>query len=220
MYNKFIMDVLIYTAIFILCVLFYIAYSSYTLQFLYKRRKLDKKILNDFLKNVKGDFNSKGYFAPSHKFIRVQEYKSYSKRHQMPFSLCYNVVTFRTPDANFEFFFHMVKESGRFSEVMNLRVFPKHNRIKSEGNVDKNYSRLNIYSNNRYLTAILESSDIQTHLKELLRSDGDIMVICENNMHYKIFVDSKSLSVQRIMDMIKSINYVKNKIYKDNVLEY
>ena len=114
----------------------------------------------------------------------------------------------------------MVKEGVRFSEIMNLRVFPKFNLIKSEGNVEKNYSRLNVFTNNRYLTAILETRDVDENLKILLKNNGDILLISHNNLHYKTFMSSQDLTIEKIMDIIKAINHIKNKIYKDDVLEY
>lgn len=214
------MGVFIYTLSFIFLVIIYIFYSSYYLQFHLKKRKLKLNLVKEILKNVKGDFYDKGYFAQSHKIIKLEEYRSLSTRHKLPFSMCYNLITFRTADANFEFFFYMVKDGVKFSEIMNLRVFPKYNLIKSEGNVEKNYSRLNTFTNNRYLTAILETPDAENNLKVLLRVNGDILLLSHNNLHYKTFMNSSELNVELLMDMIKSMNHIKNKIYKDNVLEY
>ncbi len=214
------MGVFIFTAIFVVCVIIYVFYSSYYLQFFLRKRKLKVGFIKEIERTVKGDFMDKGYFAMSHRIIKPEEFRSFSTKHRLPFSMCYNIITFRTADANFEFFFYMVKEGVRFSEIMNLRVFPKHNLIKSEGNVEKNYSRLNVFTNNRYLTAILETHDVNDNLKVLLKNNGDILLISHNNLHYKTFMSSQELTIEKLMDIIKSINHVKNKIYKDDVLEY
>lgn len=214
------MGIFIYTGIFVILVLIYVIFSSSSLQFYLNQRKLKKTLIDEILKSVKGDFQKKGYFAVSHKIIKPEEFNSYSTKHKLPFTICYNIITFRTQDAYFEFFFHVVKDGVRFSEIMDIRVFPKENKIKSEGNVEKNYSRINIFTNNRYLTDILELHDVQDNLKWLLRNNGDILLIHGNNLHYKVFLKPKNLTAQRLLDMIKALNHIKNKVYRENVLEY
>lgn len=214
------MEFIVLLTIFVIFFTMYVFYSSYRFQRLLRQRSLNKNFLGDFLLSVKGNFRSRAYFAISHRVVMPEEYKSFSRKHRLSFSECYNIVTFKTPDANWEFFFHMVKEGVKYNEILNIRAFPKHNKIRSEGNVEKNYSRLNIFTNNRYLTGILESSDTRDNLKWILRNNGDILLVSGNNLHFKIFVDPKKITVNRVMDIIKAMNFIKNKIYRDDVLEY
>lgn len=206
--------------IFVVSIVILLIYNSYTFQIFKHRRKLKKIFLDDFTRQVKGSFVGNGYFAVSHRVVQPSEYKSYSNRHKANFSFCYNVVTFKTPDAHWELFFHLIKDNLRFSEIMTVRTFPIDCKIKSEGNVEKSYSRLNILTNNRYLTGILESPDTKDYLKWLLRENGDILLISHNNLHFKAFLKNDKMSTMRVMDMIKAMNIIKNKIYKKDVIEY
>ncbi len=207
-------------AVFLSGVLAYVVYNSYGFQLFLHKRRVKKSFIDDFVSKVKGVYVSEAYFASAHRLVPKEEYKSYSNRQKLHFSKCYNVVTFKTQDASWEFFFHLVREGLKFSELMSLRVFPKHNKIRSEGNVEKNYSRLNIFTNNRYLTEILENQDTEDYLKWLIRHNGDILIISHNNLHFKIFLKGDRMSVDRLLDMVKAIHTIKNKIYRDNILEY
>jgi len=131
-------------------------------------------------------------------------------------------VKFKTEDANWELFFHLVKDSSVFSEILNIRVFPKHNHIKSVGNAERDYSRLNIFTNNQYLSRILESSNIFDDLNWLIKNHGDIVLVNHNSIHFKAFIDSKddSLNSKLALEMIHAINEIKNKVYKPGILEY
>jgi hypothetical protein len=204
----------------VLIVVGYFIYISFPFQtFLYKK-KLQKTLKVGLSAAVKGEFIQDGYFAVSHKFVTPIEHKTYFQRHRASFSKCYNVLRFKTPDAHWEIFFHLVKDGSVFSEQMSLRVFPIKKRIKSEGNIEKNYSRLNIFTNNRYLTQVLENSETKDYLKWLIRHNEDILLISHNNLHFKAFIDTRKLSVKRTLDMIKAMNVVKSKIYRDDVIEY
>ncbi len=181
--------------------------------------RLRKTFLQDFKNNVKGSFYKEALFANSHKIISKKEYESFSHKYKVNFSSCYNIIKFKTQDAEWELFFHLVKENYGFQEILNIRVFPKDIKIKSEGNVEKSYSRLNVFTNNSYLTHILETDGLD-YLKWLIRYNGDILLISPNNLHFKAFNVSKKVSVERIMDMIKSINALKRNIYQKDVIEY
>jgi len=198
----------------------YILFNSYSFQIFLHKRKLKRNFLDNFISKVKGKYYKRGHFAISHHFVSEEKFKTFSNRHKISFSKCYNIITFKTPDANWELFFHLIKEGLSYTEILTIRVFPKHNRIKSEGNVEKNYSRLNIFTNNRYLTQVLESSQSKDYLKWLIRHNGDILLISNNNIHFKAFLNSGVLSVERALDMVKSLNGLKNKIYRENIIEY
>ena len=209
-----------FAVILVLSIIGYFIYVSFFFQTILYKKKLQKTLKVGLLDAVKGEFIQDGYFATSHRFVTPIEHKTYFQRHRASFSKCHNILRFKTPDANWELFFHLVKDGSVFSEQMSLRVFPIKNRIKSEGNIEKNYSRLNIFTNNRYLTQILEHTETKDYLKWLIRHNEDILLISHNNIHFKAFIDTKKLSVKRTLDMIKAMNVVKSKIFKDDVIEY
>jgi len=199
---------------------FYLLYNAYFFQLFLHKYRLRSSFVKNFQNSVKGNFHDEGYFGMSHPFVSKEEYKSFSNRYRVSFSKCYNVVLFKTPDANWELFFHLLKDGTVYSEIMTIRVFPKHLRIKSEGNIEKNYSRLNIFTNNRYLTSVLESQSTNDYLKWLIRHNGDILLVSHNNLHFKAFLTSKEFSEQRLLDMVKSLNGIKDAIYREDVIEY
>lgn len=206
--------------VFVFSVFSYLIYNSYYFNIILHKKKLKNSFLTSFCDSVKGTFSESGYFAISHPVVPKNEFSSFSNRHKMSFSKCYSIVKFKTTDANWELFFHLIKEDSKFSEVLTIRVFPKTYRIKSEGNVEKNYSRLNIFTNNRYLTHILEMTETRDSLKWLIRYNGDILLVSGNNLHFKAFLSNGDLSAQRVLDMVKSMNSIKDKIFKKDVLEY
>jgi hypothetical protein len=207
--------------VFVISFIIFLFYNSYYIQTLIYRFKRKNKFVIPFLNKVKGTYYSQAYFAVSHKVVRKDEYKNFSERFKLNFSKCHNVVLFKTKDADFELFFYLIKEDGlKYSEILTIRVFPKDNHINSEGNIEKNYSRLNIFTNNRYLTQILENEETLDYLNWLLRKNGDILLVSPTNLHYKIFLNERDVSISRILDMIKALHKIKNKIYRKGVLEY
>lgn len=176
--------------------------------------------VQEFASSVKGVILSKGYFANSHKVITLENYRSLSNKEKTAFHNCYNIISFKTPDSYWELFFYLISEGVSYREVMAIRSFPKKNRIRSEGNVEKNYSRLNIFTNNRYLTGILENGEVHDCLNWLIRQNDDILLISHNSLHFKAFLRKSNMSVTRTMDMVKAINIIQKRIYKDDVIEY
>ncbi|MFW6008990.1 MAG: hypothetical protein ACOC16_01385 [Nanoarchaeota archaeon] len=206
-----------FTALFI--VIIYLIYKSYYFQFFYHKYRIKNDFIKSFQEIVKGKYYSDAYFGPSHKIISVHEYKSMSNKHKMNFSKCYNIITFKTPDIKWELYFYLIKDGMSFSEIFNLRAFPKDYKIKSEGNVEKSYSRINIFTNNRYLTKVLEKQ-IYDDLEWLIRHNGDSLLISYNNLHFKASLKSEKLTKTRTLDMIKAMNNIKSGIYKKDLLEY
>lgn len=194
-------------------------YKTYGVQLFLHKRKVKKMFLNEFKVATKGRFVAEGYFAPSHKIISMHEYNALPNKQKMNFSKCYNVIIFKTPGAEWELFFHLIKEGLSFTEILSVRVFPEHYTIRSEGNVEKTYGRVNVFTNNHYLTKVLETQ-VNNFVVWLMRYDGDMLLISHNNLHFKAFVDSNKMSANRGMDMVKCMNGIKNVIYKKDVLEY
>lgn len=204
---------------FLLC---YVIYSSYSFQIWYNRRKLERNFLESFREQVKGIYYKSGHFSPTNKVIFEDEYSNLSNSQKANYSQCYDVITFKTPDSQWELFFYIVKEGMVFTEFLSIRTFPLNSKIKSEANIEKNYSRVNILANNRYLANILESEEVRDTLKWILRETGDNMYVYNNNISFRALIDGQKekIPVSRVMDMVKSINGIKNKIYKRDVMGY
>lgn len=205
--------------LFISILFLYFTYTSYFFQLFIHKHKIKKKFLEDFKGKVRGNFQKEGYFGTSHKIISKKEYKALSNKQKPNFSKCYNIIRFKTADIEWELYYNLLKEGIGFQEILNIRVFPRFLKIKSEGNVEKNYGRLNVFTNNSYLTHILET-DTTDYLKWLLRYDGDMLLISHNNLHFKAFKSSNKLGVARSMDIVKSLNGIKRSIYRKDVIEY
>jgi len=203
----------------VLIVLILFLYNTYFFQFFMHKMKIKKTFLEDFRKSTRGRFIDQAYFAPSHKIISNREFNSFTNKQKMNFSKCYNVITFKTGDVEWELFFHIIKEGLKFTEVLNLRAFPINASIKSEGNVERNYSRVNVFTNNHYLTNVLEVG-VNNDVLWLMRYDGDMLLISCNNLHFKAVVDCKKISLSRAMDMVKALNGIKQGIYRKDIIEY
>lgn len=211
---------LLFFAIFILALIAFILYNNYDVQVYLHRKSLKTSELQDFISQVNGKFYKKAYFAKNHKLVTDKDHNIYYSRHRLSFSKCYNCVTFKTKDASWELFFSLVKDGAVYSEMMSIRVFPHGNRIRSEGTVEKNFSRVNVLTNSRYLTDLLEEDSSHTYLNWLLHKNDDILLISHNMLHFKTFVESKKLRSKKVMKSLKAIHAIKNIIYKKDVLEY
>ncbi len=198
----------------------YFILTNYKIQKYLKAKKIKSFLLNSLIETVKGKYFKKAYFSSSHNLVLPGEYKGYTIKHKSNFSECYNCIKFKTQFARMELFFNLIKEGNQFIEVLNIRLFPYKYRIKSEGNVEKNYSRLNIFTNNKYLTELLEKDYVKDNLNWLIRYNGDILLISHNNLHFKAFLDPKRLSQERVMDMIKAIHNIATIIYRKDNIEY
>lgn len=214
------MDFLILLLILLFSGIGYFIFSSYFIQSNIRKFNIKNSLIDDFKKKVLGKYFGSAYFGVSHRIVPKSEYNSFSNREKIHFSKCYNVITFKTPDANWELFFHLVKEGMVFSEIMTLRVFPKSIKIRSEGNVEKNFGKLNIFTNNKYLTNILEEEKIYNELNNILKKNEDILVISHNCIYLKTFFDSKDYNMKALLSLVKSMHVVKNKVFREGVMEY
>lgn len=214
------MSFVFFLLLFFLFLLLYLLYSSFSVQSFVRRKKILRSLVYPFKEKVKGFYIPKGFFAVGHRVVSFSKYDSYTVRNKRLFTNCFNVVTFKTEHSNWELFFYLIKDGPKFNEIMTIRVFPKGKRIRSEGNVEKNYGKLNIYTNNRYLTSILEEPTNRDYLKWLLRYNEDILLISHNNLHFKAFIEPSKLSISRLMDIIKALNAIEKSIYKEDTIEY
>lgn len=204
----------------LLSVLIYNLYNNFTFQVWIRRNKFKSNLLKGVAEKTKANYLPNAYFANSHKIISKREFKSFSRRHRIAFTQCYNALTFKTSDSKWEMFFYLVKEGIHFSEIIAIRAFPDKNKIRSEANIERIHSRLNTVANNRYLAEVLEGRDIKTYLEWLLKKNGEILLISHNNLHFKAFVDNENLTEKRVMEMIKVLNVIQRNIYRDDVIEY
>ncbi len=198
----------------------FIFYQSYYVQFLLNSFKVNNHFLRHFTHTVKGSYVRKGYFTSHNKVILDREYKRLGKKERLNYSKCFNIVKFQLENTKCELFFYLIKEGLSYTQVLNLRVFiPHEHLIKSEGNVEKNYGRVNIFTNNHYLTRILETKG-QDCLNWLIRYNGDILFISSNNLHFKAFNTGGKMSLSRSMDILKAVNVLRKEIYSKDVMEY
>lgn len=213
-------ELFILLTLLLISIVIYILYTSFWIQVLFRKAKYRTLILKKIAKDTNATYYDTAYFATSHKLITKKEYASFSGRHKFAFTKCYNALRFKTADAQWELFFYLVKEGITFSEIITIRVFPFKNKIKSEGNIEKTFSRLNIVTNNRYLSELLEKEENKVYLNWLLKKSGEILLVTHNNLHFKAFVDSEKLTSKRIHEMVRVINTLQKRIYKEGVLEY
>lgn len=197
----------------------YLFYNSYYFQVLLRKHRSKNNFVNEFRERVKGKFYGKGYFNTHSEFITSGEYVSLKKRSKVDYRSCYNAVSFRTPDADWEMFFVLERDGIKYREQVILRAFPHHMRIKSEGTAEKSLSRLSVYSNNKYLSGIIESSDMHDMFHTILKENGDIMHIYHNNLYTNLIVNPH-VTVDFAMEVIKDMNIIKNKVYRRGIMEY
>ncbi len=214
------MVIWIILALFLIIIVSYIAYTSYSIQLFFHKQRLKNFLLKTILNKLKGKYISQAYFASSHKTIPPSQFKTLSNKQKTHFSHCYNLIKFKTSDSNWELFFHLVKEGTVYNEILNLRVFPITAKIRSEANIEKSFGKLNIFANNKYLADTLEIKSIKEVLSNLLDHSEDIILISHNCIHYKTFSDPNMLNENKLMEIIKELNHVKNKIYKENTFNY
>lgn len=207
---------------FIFVILFgiFALYNSFSFQIFWRKQRNKRVFLEDFISKVRGNYLSSGFFTISHQVLSQKEFKGLTIKQKKNYGLCYSVVKFKTIDAQWELFFHLIKDGVTFSEIMTVRVFPNHERIHSEANIEKIHSRLNIFTNNQYLSSILESSATKEHLDWLMRNNNDILLVLHNNLHYKIYLDNSSIGTDRGLELIKGLNFIKNKVYKKGIIGY
>ena len=212
---------MILSLVLVLSLITFSVFTSYSFQILIRKKKIKKIFLDDFTSKVKGTSYDHGYFTNGHRLIFEDEYKHLPNSRKINYTMCYDIISFKTSEADWELFFHLVKEGLSFTQIITIRSFSKYHGIKSEATIEKTYSRLNILANNRYLANILETPDIKDSFKWLLRKTADSVYVSHRDISFRGIVDSKNMmSKDRAMDMVKSLNHIKNKIYRKNVIEY
>ena len=198
---------------------FLILFNSYFFQLFIKKYSSKKFFVENFKESVKGKFYSQGYYNTNFEFLSSYEYNKLKKRSKIDYAKCYNVVSFKTTDSIWELFFILERDGIDFKEKLIIRSFPSNMRIKSEGTIERSISRLNIYSNNRYLSGVIESSELSGLFDSILNKNSDNIHIYNNNLTCSLLY-SKDISVDFILDVIHKLNIAKNRIYKRGIMEY
>lgn len=209
--------------IFFVSLLTFIVMTSYPVQIELHRVSARRHCVYGFRQQVKGRYRSSGYFGISHRIISPKQFKNLSRRHRSNFYHCYNIVTFKTAEADWEVFFYLIREGVHYSENMGIRCFPRHQvMIKSEGNAERVRGGINVFSNNRYLAEVLEEKDNRELLDTLLRHEYDMLQVLPNNLYSKSFLDKRrqTMSAQRMLEMIRNMDRIRSNVYRKEVIEY
>jgi len=205
---------------FIILFILYLVYSSYFFQLILFKH-LNKDLVEDIILNVGGNILNEGYFSSHNHVLDIKNFNKLLKSEKLKYDFCYNIIRFNTENASWEIFFHLVKINNKYSQIMSIRTFSKFNHIKSEGNIDMNHSRLNILTNNRYFSELLERGQVNHILCEIISKNLDTMVINYNSIHFKTILDDENIfDIDRIITLIDYIKLIKNNVYKPGVLEY
>jgi hypothetical protein len=206
--------------ILIILIAVFILYNSYFFQSLLKQFISKNKFSNEFKERVKGKYYSKGHYNADFEFLSSRDYIQLKRRNKVEYRSCYNAVSFKTVDSVWELFFVLERDGIRYKEKLILRCFPYNMRIKSEGTAEKSLSRLHVFSNNRYLSGIIEGAELSEIFESILKYNGDIIHIYNNNLSCKLNFNYKEISVDDVMSMINKIHTVKNKVYRRGIMEY
>lgn len=195
--------------------------TSYRFQVLLSKRRIKAQFLGKFIPQVKGVFFDEAYYSSSHKIVTPKEFQNMTPNNRAQFSKCFSAVTFKTTESSWELYFYLVKDGIKYTEVLVLRTFPKDLKIRSEGFAERAHSRVNVLTNNRYLTQILEGAEVKELLRWVLRHTGDSLYVNHNNISFRaVQTKTQRVSADRAMEVVKGIHNIKNRIYKKGILEY
>ena len=197
----------------------YILFNSYFVQVRFRKYISRKSFVLDFRDRVKGRFHSEGHYNIHSDFLTSVEYKKLKRRTRVDYRSCYDAILFKTQDADWELFFVLERHGIKYKERVILRAFPYHLRIKSEGTVERSMSQLNMYSNNRYLSGVIEGPEMNGLFHDILKVHSDILHIYENNLFCNLkFRDD--LTVDFLMEVVSKMHVIRNKVYRKGIMEY
>lgn len=206
--------------ILVLSVLLYILFNNYQFN-IYLKRNSHKSLILQIKKKLGGKFISEAYFSQDTKIISKKQYFPLNHSQKAKFTLCYDILEFETKTLFGEIFFNLEKnEQNQFEEYLNLKIFPKHLTINSQGTVEKVFDEINIFTNNRYLAQVLESHQVQQLLKEVIIHKDDSISVNQNNLNLKISISNKKTSLKEISQKLNLATKISKHIFKTGVLEY
>lgn len=206
--------------IFSISLTIYILYNSHTFQIFIRTKSKHQELTQKLQPQTKGEYISKGYFSSEHKIIKKKQYSTLFKRQKINLTPCYAILKFQTIDANWELFFTLIKESGKFKEYMVLRCYPFQNHITSRASIEKIHSKIEPYSNKHALMQKLNKHPMHQILNQLLIENGEILNINSNNILYKGLLLNNKISKTKILHKINHINAIKDQIYTFGIKPY
>ena len=197
----------------LLLILFYLSQSFWAISF-YRRKFGYSNIVFELKEQVKGKIIKKGYFSQNQEILKPNAFKNLRISDQKKYSQCYNILKFQTENSNWELFFYIVKEGFTYSEILSIRSFPKYKIISQEASVERVNGHISIFSSSRILCEVLEEKDSINAFEWIIRTNTDSFLIQNNNLTFKIFCTDKTVTQKKILDYIKVINHIKNKVFK------
>ncbi|MFT4244013.1 MAG: hypothetical protein ACMXYB_00995 [Candidatus Woesearchaeota archaeon] len=201
----------------LLLVLFYHSQSFWIVSF-YRRKFGYSNIIFEIKEDVKGRIIEKGYFSQNQEILIPNAFKNLRISEQRKYSQCYNILKFQTENSNWELFFYIVKEGFTYNEILSIRTFPKYKIISQEASVERVNGYISIFSSSRFLCEILEEKDSINAFEWIIRTNTDSFLIQNNNLTFKLFCTKKTINQKKILDYIKVINHIKNKVFeKENL---
>lgn len=212
-------ELIIIGSFFVLMISAFYAAQSYILFSFYRRFFGFHKFFNLLSTKLKGNYQSKGYFAHNHEIISKLAYKNLPSRDKINFSNCYDIVKFKTQGCNWEIFSYLIKEGFVYTEVVMVRCFPN-KRITQEASVERVRSHISIFSSNRYLAEVLEDKHLVSGFEWLIRKDSDSLLIQNNCIIFKMFSDEKMMKEDKITNILKVIQRVKKEVYDKDTLTF
>ena len=210
-------EIIIVVSFFVLLVSsFYIA-QSYLLFLWYSQFFGNKKFFKLLNEQLKGNFETKGYFAQGHQVISPLSFNNLRNSDRANFSFCYNIIKFKTKNCKWEIFSYIIREGFTHNEIVCIRCFPN-KIISQEASVERVRSHISIFSSNRFLSEILEQKYLISGFEWLIRKDSDSFLIHNNSIVFKMFSDDKMMKVDKMMRILKVLQTVKKEVFDRDTL--
>ena len=210
--------ILLFTLFLLLIVLFSLSQSQWFILFV--RKKFGhSKIIYEIKEQVKGRVVKEGYFSQNQEILTPAAFKNLRISDQKKYTKCYNILKFKTDNSNWELFFYIVKDGFSYSEILTIRAFPQYKIITQEASIERVNGHISIFSSSRFLSEILEEKSTINAFEWIIRTNTDSFLIQNNNLAFKIFCSDKTIQQKKILDYIKVINHVKNKVFKKDNLK-
>ncbi|MCH8519332.1 MAG: hypothetical protein LAT82_01105 [Nanoarchaeota archaeon] len=211
-------SIIIFVSLFIILIaLFTLSQSPYFIMLVRKKFGYSK-IVYDIKEQVKGKIDAEGYFSQNQEILTPNAFKNLRMSDQKKYTKCYNILKFKTENSNWELFFYIVKDGFSYSEILTIRAFPQYKIITQEASIERVNGHISIFSSSRFLSEILEEKSTISAFEWIIRTNTDSFLIQNNNLAFKIFCNDKTIQQKKILDYIKVINHIKNKVFKNDNL--
>ena len=197
----------------------YILYNNYSFQ-VFIRNNLRKTQLISLTQQTSGNYIKCAYFSSGHYITLNSEFKKLLMRQKADLVRCYSIITFKTIDADWELFFTLTRDSGRFIENIYLKCYPHNQKIHSKVSVEKIHSKLEVYATHHALMQILNSQKCMGNLNSILTLHEETFNVGVRYLQYKGNLKFENISKTKILHKISHINEVKNQIYVSGLKAY